>query len=82
MSKNSVLALPHTIVKGDAMTTKKKSYELEFILVEDRTDEICRVLAKKAIEKVLAKHGAIIYNLDEILTKYISEETHYDHKGR
>ncbi|OXM82496.1 hypothetical protein CF651_30620 [Paenibacillus rigui] len=53
---------------------KKKPYKLNFICVEDRSDEIIRSLARTAIKKVLEKHGAVAYNLDEVLSKYISEE--------
>lgn len=51
--------------------TKKKRYTLNFILVEDRSVEILRSLAREAINKVLAKHGVVSHNLEEVLDKYI-----------
>ena len=50
---------------------KKKSFRLQFILVEDRSAEVAKALAKIEIEKVLAKHGAESDNLDDVLSKYI-----------
>lgn len=70
----------HTLLEGDAMKEKKKSYNITFIQVGDRSDEIVKALAKREIEKVLEKHGAVSYNLDEILCKYISEEMRNEHK--
>lgn len=54
------------------MGNKKKSFNLHFIRVGNRSEEIIRTLAKREIEKVLDKHGAVSDNLDEILSKYIT----------
>jgi hypothetical protein len=59
---------------------RKKAYSLRFVLVEDRGAEIVRQLAKREIEKVLAKHGAVSDNLDEVLSKYITGEMRNEQK--
>lgn len=69
------LAVPHRVVAGDVrMGIKKKSYSLRFVRVEDRSDEIIKTLAKNEMKKVLERHGAVSYNLDEVLSKYITGE--------
>lgn len=70
----------HTLIKGGGRMGKKKSYSLHFICVDNRTSDIVRALAKREIERVLAKHGAVSYNLDEVLSKYISGEMRNDQK--
>lgn len=60
---------------------KEKKYKLNFILVEDRSVEITRNLVRKEINKVLAKHGVVSYNLDDVLSKYITGEMQNDKKG-
>lgn len=74
-------AAAHTLVSGD-VSMKKKSYRLHFVRVEDRSAEIITALAKREIEKVLDKHGAVSYNLDEILSKYITGVMCSDQKGQ
>lgn len=76
-------AAAHTLSTGDAIMgkPKKKAYSLRFVLVEDRSVEIARSLAKREIEKVLEKHGVVSYNLDEVLSKYVSGEMWHDQKG-
>jgi hypothetical protein len=76
-------AAAHTLPVGDAAMEKpkKKAYSLRFVLVEDRGAEIARNLAKREIEKVLAKHGAVSDNLDEVLSKYITGVMRNDQKG-
>ena len=76
------------ISMGDAMEKpkkpkkpKNKAYRLHFVLVEDRGAEIARGLVKREIEKVLAKHGAVSDNLDEVLSKYITGVMRNDQKG-
>lgn len=66
-----------------ANAEKKKSFNINFIPVGDRSADVLRNLAKREIEKVLAKHGAVSHNLDEVLHKYItvqSEEMRNDRK--
>jgi hypothetical protein len=75
------LADAHTLIVGDEKMPKKKTYCIEYIQVGDRSDEIVRAIVKKEIEKVLEKHGAVSYNLDEVLSKYISGEMRNDQKG-
>lgn len=43
----------HTLVEGDAMKEKKKSFNITFVQVGSQSDEIVRSLAKREIEKVL-----------------------------
>jgi len=78
-------AAAHTMPVGDAtVKPKKKAYSLRFVLAEDRSAEIACNLAKREIEKVLAKHGAVSDNLDEVLSKYITDgpgEMCNDQKG-
>ncbi len=86
MSGKAGHAAAHTLSIGDATMEKpkKKAYSLRFVLGEDRSVEITRKLAKREIEKVLAKHGAISHNLDEVLHKYITfgtGEMCYEEKG-
>ena len=59
---------------------KEKAYNLRFVLVEDRGASIARNLAKIEIEKVLAKHGAVSDNLDEVLSKHITGVMRNDQK--
>ncbi|WP_143151544.1 hypothetical protein [Paenibacillus sp. UNCCL117] len=54
---------------------KAKAYSIEVIRVGDKSDEIMRSIVKREIKKVLEKNGVIAYNLDDVLTKYITEET-------
>lgn len=83
MSGKAGHAAAHTLATGDASMErpKKKAYSLRFVLIEDRSVEIARNLAKREIEKVLAKHGAVCDNLDEVLSKYITGEMCNDQKG-
>jgi hypothetical protein len=67
---------------GDAMAKeKKKAYRIRFNCVEDRRVEITRTLLKREIEKVLAKHGVVSDNLDEVLSKYVTGVMCNDTKG-
>ncbi|WP_110933763.1 hypothetical protein [Paenibacillus bouchesdurhonensis] len=59
----------------------KKKYRLNFILEEDRSVEIVRNLARSEMKKVFAKHGVVSYNLDDVLSKYITGEMQNDEKG-
>jgi hypothetical protein len=59
---------------------EKPVFKFNFICVEDRTVEIFKNLARTEMKKVLDKHGAISYNLEEILSKYITGEMRYDQK--
>lgn len=85
--KNSAAgkASAHSMVMGDAAMskrkTKKPSFTLEIVCVEDRSHEIIKRLAKREIEIVLEKHGAVCDNLDEVLDKYITGEVQNDKKG-
>lgn len=56
--------------------TRKKQIDIEVIYAgtPEQTGTIIRSLLKNAIEGALKKNGAIAYNLDEVLDKYISEE--------
>lgn len=85
MNKGQLGFAPHhSIVMGDEiMAKKRKSYSLRFVNVgtEEDSASIIRSLAKNEIEKVLAKHGALSYNLDEVLSKYITGDMCYDEKG-
>jgi hypothetical protein len=83
MSRKAGHAAAHTLSSGDAVMKKpkEKAYSLHFVLVEDRSVEIARSLAKREIEKVLAKYGAVSDNLDEVLSKYITGEMRNDQKG-
>lgn len=69
----------HTMIQGDAnVSSKPKPYSIKVVRVGNRSDEIVRELVKSKLEKVLEKNGAVAYNLDEVLHKYISvgpEET-------
>lgn len=58
------------------MSKKQKSYTLNFLEIDDekQADAIIKSLAKNAIQSQLAKHGAVSYNLDDVLNKYISGE--------
>ncbi len=62
----------HTIGDAQMAGSKKKSYSLHFVLVEDRGAEIAKDLARQELNKVFAKHGVVCDNLDEILSKYIT----------
>ncbi|MGN7359960.1 hypothetical protein ACTHPM_21625 [Paenibacillus sp. SAFN-054] len=76
-------ASSHSILVGDeSMKNKTKAYTLHFVRSEDtvQSDAIIKSLAKQAIQKVLDKHGAVAYNLDEILDKYISGEMRNEHE--
>lgn len=61
---------------------RKKTYSLNFVRVgtQEQSDEIIRSLAKSQIEKVLEKHGAVSYDLDKVLNKYISEDMCNEYK--
>ncbi|CAM3879236.1 hypothetical protein COLU111180_12200 [Cohnella lubricantis] len=82
MSRKAGNALAHTMASGDAVMEKKKekAFRLRFILVEDRGADIARNLARREIEKVLAKYGAVSDNLDEILSKHITGEMRNEQK--
>ncbi|MEK5477516.1 hypothetical protein NYE70_11285 [Paenibacillus sp. FSL R5-0407] len=65
---------------------KKKSVsaiEIEVVYAgtPEQTQSIIRSLLKTTIENVLKKNGAVAYNLDEVLDKYISEEMRNGRKG-
>lgn len=83
MSRKAGNALAHTLLRGDAAMAKQKEkgYWLRFVLVEDRRAEITRNLARREIEKVLAKHGAVSDNLEEVLSKYITGVMRNDENG-
>ncbi|MNJ42856.1 hypothetical protein D3C77_378360 [compost metagenome] len=53
------------------MAKQKLKLTFNFICVEDRTVEISKNLVRNAINEVLRKHGAVSYNLEEVLDKYI-----------
>jgi hypothetical protein len=56
------------------MGKKKKAFHFNFIQVGNCSDEVARDLYKTAVREALAKIGVVAYNLDEVATKYISEE--------
>ncbi|WP_211746362.1 hypothetical protein [Paenibacillus sp. Marseille-Q4541] len=60
------------------MESRKKSYSLHFVGCgnPEQVNSVIKGLVKESIQKVLDKHGAIAYNLDEVLDEYISEEKH------
>lgn len=63
-------------------TEKKKPYTIKYICTgtPEESDRILRQFARDVIQKVLDKHGAVAYNLDEVLNKYISEEMRNEQK--
>lgn len=54
------------------MKTKTKRYKLNFVMVEDRSKEIARTLAKNAFETVARKNNVVFTNLDEVLDRNIN----------
>lgn len=75
----------HSLIMGDdTMRNKKKSYKITYEKVcnQEKTDEIIRAFAKRAIIQALEKNGAVAYNVDDVLHKYISEEMRNGHKRR
>ncbi|MEB4784820.1 hypothetical protein P5G60_24100 [Paenibacillus jamilae] len=66
---------------GDDTMGKEKSFKLNFVQVEDRSEHIIRSLVKTELLKVMAKHGVVSYNLDEVLSKYITGEMCNEEKG-
>ncbi len=49
--------------------------------VGDQSAEIIRSIAKSEIQKTLDSHGAVSYNLDDVLSKYITGEMRNDQRG-
>jgi len=47
---------------------------------QEKSDEIIRAFAKRAIMKALENNGAVAYNVDDVLRKYISEEMRNGHE--
>ncbi|MFC5531217.1 hypothetical protein [Cohnella yongneupensis] len=76
-------ALEHRMSTGDAtmIVEKKKPFILNFVVAEDRSDAIITKLARREIQTVLAKHGAVSDNLDEVLSKSITGVMCYGEKG-
>ncbi|RUS44553.1 hypothetical protein [Cohnella sp. AR92] len=75
-------ALEHRMSTGDAtmIVKKEKSFTLNFVVAEDRSDAIITKLARREIQTVLAKHGAVSDNLDEVLSKSITGVMCYGEK--
>lgn len=68
----------HSIIVGDEMMGK--TFNIKFVKVgdDDQSAAIIRNIAKSEIKKVLDSHGAVSYNLDEVLSKYITGDMRYD----
>lgn len=52
---------------------EERKYSIRFITVEDRGKEIVRELARNELEKVLSRHGAVSYNLDDVLDRIMGD---------
>lgn len=52
---------------------KKKSFSIRFVRVgtEEQAVTIVKSIVRRTIQKELDKYGAVSYNLDEVLDKYI-----------
>lgn len=75
----------HSLLRVIKMGKKKSVSAIEIEVVyagtPEQTQSIIRSLLKTTIENVLKKNGAVAYNLDEVLDKYISEEMRNGRKG-
>ncbi|MBB3132175.1 hypothetical protein FHS19_006902 [Paenibacillus rhizosphaerae] len=84
MTKGQVSQAPlHSILVGDeTMGNNKKPFTITFERVcdQEKSDEIIRAFARRAVIRALEKNGAVAYNVDELLHKYISEEMRNGHK--
>ncbi|PAD73964.1 hypothetical protein CHH67_19215 [Paenibacillus campinasensis] len=71
----------HSIIVGDEIMGK--SFNIKFVKVgdDDQSAEIIRKITKSEIKKVLDNHGAVSYNLDDVLSKYITGEMRNDQRG-
>lgn len=65
------------------MGKAKKSFEINIVRVcDDETSvEIIRQIAKNEIKRYLDSQGVVSYNLDEVLSKYITGDMLYDKRG-
>ncbi|MGG4090622.1 hypothetical protein [Paenibacillus lautus] len=61
-----------------------KTFNIKFVQVGDdeQAAAIVRKIVKSEIKKVLDSHGAVSYNLDEVLSKYITGDMRYDDRRR
>lgn len=59
-----------------------KTFNIKFVKVgdDDQSATIIRNITKSEIKKVLDSHGAVSYNLDEVLSKYITGDMRYDQR--
>ncbi|MEK5166164.1 hypothetical protein NYE69_28065 [Paenibacillus sp. FSL R5-0527] len=64
------------------MGKSKKSFTIRYHRVcdQEKSDEIIRAFAKRAIMKALENNGAVAYNVDDVLRKYISGEMRNGHE--
>jgi len=81
MSGKARQATAHTMATGDAtMGKKKQAFNIRFTVVEDRSAEIARNLARRELEKVFAKHGVVCENWDEVLPNHMTGEMRNEQK--
>lgn len=52
---------------------EERKFSIRFVTVEDRGKEIVRELARNELEKVLNQHGAVSYNLDDVLDRIMGD---------
>lgn len=54
--------------------TKGKAFKVTYVQVGDKSEEIIKNIVGSELKKALALHGVIAYNLDDVLSKYITGE--------
>ncbi|MGF6356708.1 hypothetical protein ABIE27_004632 [Paenibacillus sp. 4624] len=66
---------------GDDMGKKEKSFKITFVSVGDNSNDIVKKIVKSELKKMLDSHGVVSYNLDDVLSKYITGDMRYEQKG-
>lgn len=65
------------------MSKKEKSFSIRYTRVDGDYGAIFRKIVKNEIKKVMDAKGVVSYNLDEVLSKYITGDKGYEYdQGR